>query len=212
MLKTNFRLKDCILTLMCFSIILFNGCFSSPYPNSETLNKQKKFVDQEEINDDEPPAEIDKPSIENNKTIKPPPAEHGSGYLSDGSALSMGVMDGDEELKVLDKIKRLETRLEAEKNKVKTLNSDLSELQIAKESVDKDFADTKKELEDKIADLLDVIKSLESKLKESEERVTTAEQELTSVKTELLKAQIIETKAQQELYKLKIENLKQDEE
>ena len=62
-----------------------------------------------------------------------------------GSALSMGVMDGDEELKVLDKIKRLEARLEAEKNKVKTLNSDLSELQIAKESVDKDFADTKKD-------------------------------------------------------------------
>ena len=57
MLKTNFRLKDCILTLMCFSIILFNGCFSSPYPNSETLNKQKKFVDQEEIDDDEPPAD-----------------------------------------------------------------------------------------------------------------------------------------------------------
>jgi hypothetical protein len=212
MIKTNFRLKDCFLTMMCFSIILFNGCILSPYPNSQTLSKQKKFVDQEEIKNDVPSAKIDKPLIEENKTINPPTTEQGSGYLSDGSALSMGVMDGDDELKVLQKIKRLEARLEKEKNSVTTLNDKLSELQTAKEVVENDFADTKKKLEEKNTELLDIIKSLELKLKEAETRTTTAEQEFAAVKKELLKAQIVETKAQQELYKLKIDNLKEDKE
>ncbi len=214
MLKTNFRLKDCIfLTMICFSTILFNSCISSPFPNRQTLSKQNKFVDQEKIIlNGTTPAKNEKPSIEENKTITPLPTKQGSGYLTDGSALSIGVMDGDDELKVLQKIKRLESRLKTEKNKVKTLNNQLSKLQIAKEVTDKNFADTKKELEGENADLLDVIKSLESKLNESETRATTAEQKLTSVKTELLKAQIIETKAQQELYKLKIENLKENKE
>ncbi len=213
MLKTNSRLKDYVLTMMCFLIILFNGCSSSPVPNSQTLSKQNKFIDQEIIIlNDAPPAKIDKPLIEENKTIKPPSTEQGSGYLSEGSALSMGVVDGDEEVDVLKKIKRLETRLETEKNRVKTLNGELSKLQTAKDVVEKDFADTRKELEEKNAELLDVIKSFELKSKEAETRATTAEQELTSTKKELLKAQIVETKAQQELYKLKIDNLKEDKE
>ncbi len=196
---------------MYFSIFLFNGCLSSSIPNSQALNKQNKFVDLEKIENDRPPAKIDRPSIEVNKMTNPP-AEQGSGYLSNGSALSMGVMDGDEELKVLDKIKRLEARLEKERNSVAALNDELSKLQSAKEDIEKDFADTKKRLEEKNSELLDTIKSLELKLKESEARTTTAEQELATVKKELLKAQIVETKAQQELYKLKIDNLKEDKE
>ncbi len=209
MIKPNFRLRDFFLIMMCFSIILFNGCFFTPLPNTQILNKQKKFADQEIIKNDKPHVKIVKPSIEENKTINPPATKQGKGYLSDGSALSMGVMDGDEEIKVLQKIKRLEARLGKEKNKVKRLNTEVSELKTAKESIEKDFADTKKEMEEKIANLLDTVKSLESKLKESNARVATAEQELASTIKELLKSQIIETRAQQELYKLKIENLKQ---
>ncbi len=211
MIKTNIRLKDCFLTVMCFSIILFNGCLPTSIPNSQTLNKRNKFVDLEEIENDKPPAKIDRPSIEVSKMTNPH-AEQGAGYLSNGSALSMGVMDGDEELKVLDKIKRLEARLEKERNSVTTLNDELSKLQTAKDDIEKDFADTKKRLEEKNAELLDIIKSLELKLKESETRTTTVEQELSTVKKELLKAQIVETKAKQELYKLKIDNLKEDKE
>ncbi len=211
MIKTNIRLKDCFLTVMCFSIILFNGCLPTSIPNSQTLNKRNKFVDLEEIENDKPPAKIDRPSIEVSKMTNPH-AEQGAGYLSNGSALSMGVMDGDEELKVLDKIKRLEARLEKERNSVTTLNDELSKLQTAKDDIEKDFADTKKRLEEKNTELLDIIKSLELKLKESETRTTTVEQELSTVKKELLKAQIVETKAKQELYKLKIDNLKEDKE
>lgn len=211
MFINNFRLKERILSVICFSIILLNGCFSTPV-FKEQVKEHDKFEKQENIKHDNISAEIDKPLTGENQTINQTPVSQGSGYLSEGTTLSMGVMDGDEELKVLQKIKRLETRLEAEKDKVKTLSSEISALQATKEEIQKDFTDTKKELEEKNSDLLDTIKSLELKLKESDSRAITAEQELSSVKKELLKAQIIETKAQQELYKLKIENLEQDNE
>jgi chromosome segregation ATPase len=139
-------------------------------------------------------------------------ARPGSGYLSEGSAISLGLIDGDEEIKVLKKVRRLETRLEAERNKVKALGKELTDLQAAKESVEKDFANTKNELEEKSNKLLEKINALESKLEETESRAIAAEEELNPVKKELLKTQIAETKAQQELYKLKIEKLKNDEE
>lgn len=138
--------------------------------------------------------------------------EQGSGYLSEGSSIGMGVIDGDDEVNVLEKIRRLEARLEAERNKVKTFKEKLSKLQTAKEGVEKDFADTKKRLEKENKDLSDKIKALESKLSDTEARVVAAEKALKPVKGELLKAQLSEIKAQQELYKLKIDNLKQEEE
>ncbi len=137
--------------------------------------------------------------------------KHGSGYLSGGSTIGLGIVDGDEELKVLEKVKRLEARLVEENNKVNTLNKELSDLQTAKESVEKEFAESKKSLQDKNDKLLEKIKTLESSLKESEARAIAAENELNPIKKELLKTQISETKAQQELYKLKIEKLKNDE-
>jgi len=139
-------------------------------------------------------------------------AEPGSGYLSEGSAIRLGLVDGDDEIKVLKKVKRLEARLEAERNKVKALDEDLANLHAAKESVENDFANTKEELEEKSNNLLKQINELNSKLEETESRAIATEQELDPIKKELLKAQISETKAQQELYKLKIENLKEDEE
>ena len=140
------------------------------------------------------------------------PAEPGSGYLSEGSAVRLGLVDGDDEIKVLKKVRRLEARLEAERNKVKALDEDLTNLHAAKESVEKDFANTKEELEEKSNNLLEQINALQSKLEETESRAIATEQELVPIKKELLKAQISETKAQQELYKFKIENLKKDEE
>ncbi len=138
--------------------------------------------------------------------------EQGSGYLSEGSSIGMGVIDGDDEVNVLEKIRRLEARLEAERNKVKTFKEKLSKLQTAKEGVEKDFADTKKRLEKENKDLSDKIKALESKLSDTEARAVAAEKELNLVKEELLKVQLSEIKVQQELYKLKIDNLKQEEE
>jgi hypothetical protein len=140
------------------------------------------------------------------------PAEPGSGYLSEGSAVRLGLVDGDEEIKVLHKVRRLEARLEAERNKVKALGEELTNLHAAKESVENDFANTKEELEEKSNNLLEKINALNSKLEETESRAIATEQELGPMKKELLKTQISETKAQQELYKLKIENLKEDEE
>lgn len=139
-------------------------------------------------------------------------AKPGSGYLSGGSTIGLGIVDGDEELKVLEKVKRLETRLEEENNKVKALNKELTDLQLAKKSVENDFANTKKQLQEKNNNLLEKINELESTLNETESRAIAAEQELIPIKKELLKTQISETKAQQELYKLKIEKLKKDEE
>jgi chromosome segregation ATPase len=139
-------------------------------------------------------------------------AKPGAGYLSEGSTIELGIIDGDEELKVLEKVKRLEIRLEEEENKVKSLNIELTDLQSAKESVENDFANTKKLLQEKNSNQLKKINALESTLEEVESRAIAAEQELSPIKKELLKAQISDTKAQQELYKLKIEKLKRDEE
>ena len=144
-----------------------------------------------------------------------PPAEQGSGYLSKGSPLGLGIVDGDEELKVLKKITILEVRLkelrEDMRIQTETSNNKLSDLQTAKEGVEKNLAVTRERLEEKNRDLSDRIKALESKLRETEARAVAAEKVLEPVKEELLKVQFSEIKAQQELYKLKIDNLKQEE-
>ncbi len=140
------------------------------------------------------------------------PADHGSGYLTEGSTISLGIIDGDEELKVLNMVKILESRLQTERDNVKALEEKLSDLQTAKSVVEKNDADIRKELEEKNRALSGEIKTLESKLRDTEARADTSEQALNSLKKELLKAQISETKAQQELYKIKIEGLEQSEE
>ncbi|MBZ0108311.1 MAG: hypothetical protein K8F52_06555 [Candidatus Scalindua rubra] len=139
-------------------------------------------------------------------------ARPGTGYLSDGSTIALGIVDGDDELRVLKKIKKLEARLEEEENKVKSLNEELADLQTAKEKVENDFANSKKSLQENIDNLLKEINVLESTVKETESRAIAAENELLPIKKELLKVQISETKVQQELYKLKIEKLKKNEE
>ena len=172
--------------------------------NSQVIKPNNKKVPEEKNKDI--------PTNINEAESKAVAAEPGSGYLSEGSAVRLGLVDGDEEIKVLHKVRRLEARLEAERNKVKALGEELTNLHAAKESVENDFANTKEELEEKSNNLLTQINELNSKLEETESRAIATEQELDPIKRELLKAQISETKAQQELYKLKIENLNKDEE
>ena len=138
-------------------------------------------------------------------------AKPGAGYLADGSTIGLGIVDGDDELRVLKKVKRLEARLEEDKNKMELLNKELSVLKKAKENVEKELASNKKLLKENSKGLLEKIKVLESTVKETESRAIAAENELHPIQKELLKVQISETKAQQELYKLKIEKLKRDE-
>ncbi|MBT5305862.1 MAG: hypothetical protein HOL31_12385 [Candidatus Scalindua sp.] len=185
------------MAILCLLFVLTNGCVLP-----ET--KKKKSRDLSTMEEIHP---IKKMEIGNL-----PSAEQGSGYLVEGSTISLGIIDGDEELKVLNKIKRLEFRLEAERKTSKAFEEKLSKLQAAKEGVEKDYADTRKKLEERNKVLSDEIKAMELKLRKSETRAVTAEQALNPLKKGLLKSQISETKAQQELYKLKIENIKQVEE
>ncbi|MCR4344055.1 MAG: hypothetical protein NUV44_04745 [Candidatus Scalindua sp.] len=290
--KTNYRLKECILSFMCLSTLLFNGCtFTMPKlskPSSSDIKKDKTEADKpsvinNEIRTDETAAKQEIPfTMAMEPENKPPDisgkgylskwpsmgmemvdrdgelkvsekvknlearlkeegnerkktdilveelskkisafqvaeaeavaARPGTGYLSDGSTIALGIVDGDDELRVLKKVKKLEARLEEEENKVKLLNEKLSDLQTAKEKVENDFANSKKSLQENIDNLLKEINALESTVKETESRAIAAENELLPIKKELLKAQISETKIQQELYKLKIEKLKKNEE
>jgi hypothetical protein len=139
-------------------------------------------------------------------TIRP------GGYLADGSTIGLGIVDGDDELRVLKKVKRLEARLVEEEKKVEALNKELADLQTAKEAIENDFANTVKSMEEKSKGLLEKASAMESTAKKAEARAIAAEQELNPIKKELIKLQIADTKVQQELYKLKIEKLKRDEE
>ncbi len=139
-------------------------------------------------------------------------AKRGAGYLEGGSTIGLGIIDGDDELRVLKKVKRLEARLAEEQNKVELLNEELAALQSAKETVDNDLESIKNLLKEESARLLKNISTLESTLEETKSRAIAAEERLQPIKKELLKVQISETRAQQELYKLKIEKIKEDEE
>ena len=228
MSKANSKFKGYIWPILCISIILLNGCEYLQLNKAKPVASRDKPlievskaevvppVEGDKTKPDKPAAGSDKPIIRESKAEEAPPAEQGSGYLSKGSPLGLGMVDGDEEVKVLKKIKNLEARLKALRNEMRiqteTSNRKLSNLQIAKEGVEKVFADTKERLEKENKNLSDKIKAFESKLIDTEARAVSAENELNPVKEELLKTQLSEIKAQQELYKLKIDKLNQEEE
>ncbi len=139
-------------------------------------------------------------------------AKRGAGYLSDGSTIGLGIVDGDDELRVLKKVKRLEVRLVEERDKIELLKKELTDLKSAKIIVENELADNKKLLQEKTEGLIEKIKTLESTVEKTESRAIAAEEALHPIKKELLKVQISETKVQQELYKLKIKKLQDDEE
>ncbi|MGR3292749.1 MAG: hypothetical protein ACUZ9M_01875 [Candidatus Scalindua sp.] len=272
MLRSNYRLREYVLALLCLSALIFNGCtLTMPKlskSHSTDIEKENVKTDKLSVTNDEfrkdknaknrsstisekenlserfmismemvggdgeqtvlekiekLEARLKKEEEERkklNKKIsglqaaeaKSVITKPGGGYLSEGSTIELGIIDGDEEIRVLKKVKRLEARLEGEKNKVKSLNKDLTDLQSAKENIENDFANTKKQLQEESNKLLEKINTLESALEETKLRAIAAEQELNPIKKELIKLQISETKTQQELYKLKIEKLKRDEE
>lgn len=214
MSKARYRLNEYLWPILCALIVLlFNGCqlleLNQPEPDNTGIKK-------DEIKSDKPATAKDRPLMGQKKVNDTPPPEQGSGYLSKGSTLGLGIVDGDEEIKVLKKIKILEAKLKALQNEMRIQaeisDKKLSDLQAEKEDVEKDFADTKERLEEENKDLSDKIKVLESDLINTEARAIAAENELNPVKKELLKSQLSEIKAQQELYKLKIDNLKQEDE
>ncbi len=240
MSKANLISKECFWAILCISVILLNGCeYLEQFKSKPAASRDKPLielsktkedipveedktkkeippVEEDKTKTDKPAVSSDKPLIKESEAEEAPPAEKGSGYMSKGSPLGLGMVDGDEEVKVLKKIKILEARLKALKNetriKIEKSNKKLSDLQAAKEVVEKDFADTKERLEKENKDLSEKIKGFESKLIDFEVRAVSAENELNPVKEELLKTQLSEIKAQQELYKLKIDNLKEEEE
>jgi hypothetical protein len=227
MSMANLKFKEHIWAILCISIILLNGCEYLELNQAKPAARRDKPlievsktrevppVEEDKAKTDKPAVSSDKPLVKESKAEEAPPAEQGSGYLSKGSALGLGIVDGDEEVKVLKKIKILEARLKALRNEMRiqaeTSNKKLSDLQAAKEGVEKDFADTKERLEKENKDLSDKIKAVESKLSDFEARAVSAEKELNPVKEELLKTQLSEIKAQQKLYKLRIDNLKEEE-
>lgn len=111
--------------------------------------------------------------------------QQGKGYLKNGSTVSLGVLVGDEELKVLERIKRLERKLEREKEKRVALEESLAEVRAARDKVEEEFIITKKDLEGIIKSLSEDLDACETQKKELEEKAVSAEQQI-----ELLKEKI----------------------
>lgn len=206
MSNVNLIIKKIIFVVICLSVVLFNGCiFLKRKPAVNEAESEVCAFDKE-----------DKPFISEDKTeeVLLSPGTQGAGYLSRGATIDLGIMDGDEEISLLKKIKRLEARLEKERKEKNilrnTYDKKLSDHQALLDNTKKELADTRKGLEDRNQDLLETIKVLESELNETEARTVAVEKELRFIKKELLGAQLSEIRTQQELYKLKIDNLKQD--
>jgi hypothetical protein len=142
--KANLKFKEYIWAILCISIILLNGCEylklnqakpaagrdrplieisktgEVPPVEEDKTKKEIPPVEGDKTETDKPPVSSDKPLVKEGKAEEVPPAEKGSGYLSKGSPLGLGMVDGDEEVKVLKKIKILEARLEALRNEMRT--------------------------------------------------------------------------------------------
>ena len=191
-----------VLVVSCSLIIVCNGCFVvATGPNvppveswlgQNTVRQAETVVKQEE-------------------TVSALPESHGSGYLSEGPTVSVGLLDGEEELKILEKIKRLEKSLNKEKERRETLEQNLTDVKVAKEKVEEECSETKKELEANNKNLTEEMKVLDARIKDLEKKLAIAELKPKQLEEEVIKAQIAETKARQELFKLKIDQLEKSE-
>ncbi len=211
----NKRLCGFVIVLSCLLVVLCNGCFSEfkegllTYKAKLDANKEDTpSTQQTETKEVTPPPQQDttkeiSPPLEG-KTANAPASDQGKGYLKDGSTVSLGILDGDEELKILEKIKRLEKELNKEIQKREALEESLAEMKAAKDEIEEEFITTKKELEEVNNKLLEDINALEKK-------VAAAEQQSEQLEKKILDSQIAETKTQQELYKLKIEQLDKEQ-
>jgi membrane-associated HD superfamily phosphohydrolase len=206
----NKRLCGFIVIISCILAVFCSGCLYEVQEDFLTYKAQR-----EPIKKVAPPQQgviEETPHAFEQGTVNAASDQQGKGYLKEGSTVSLGVLDGDEELKVLEKIKRLEKELEKEKEKREALEESLAEMKAAKDKVEEEFIITKKELEGIIKSLSEDIEAWETQKKELEEKAVSAEQQIEMLKEKILSIQIAETKAQQELYKLKIERLEEKQE
>ncbi len=223
MITLNKRLREFVIVIFCLSVVLCNGCLSELREDILSF-KAKRDAAVEEMPSPPPPSPAP-PQQSTTKEVSPPleqetanvtvpeqEPQQGKGYLKDGSTVSLGILDGDEELQVLEKIKRLEKELDKEVEKRNAVEESLAETRAAKDNIEEEFIITKRELEEIIKNLSEDIKGLETQNKESEEKAVTAKQQIEMLKEKILNIQIAETKAQQELYKLKIEKLEEKQE
>ncbi len=204
MITLNKGLREFVIVISCLLVVLCNGCFSDL--KEEVLTYKARLDADKELT---PP-----PKQNTTEEVSPPvdqktasvntSDQQGKGYLKDGSTVSLGVLDGDEELKILEKIKRLEKKLSKEILKREALEESLAEMKAAKDEIQEEFIITKKELEGVNNKLLEDIKALE-------ERVAVAEKQSEQLEKKILDSQIAETKAGQELYKIKIERLEEEQ-
>ncbi len=216
MITLNKRLREFVIVIFCLSVVLCSGCLSEL--REDILDfKAKQDAAIEEM-PSPPQQNITKevsPPLEQetaNVTVPEQEPQQGKGYLKDGSTVSLGILDGDEELQVLEKIKRLEKELDKEVEKRNAVEESLAETRAAKDKIEEEFIITKRELEEIIKNLSEGIKGLETQNEESDEKAVTAKLQIEMLKEKILSIQISETKAQQELYKLKIEKLEEKQE
>ncbi|HDY68019.1 MAG: hypothetical protein JYX80_07280 [Candidatus Scalindua sediminis] len=208
MITLNKGLREFVIVTFCLLVVLCNGCFS--YVKEEVLTIKARLDADKEVT----PSSLQQNTTEevstpvDQKTASVTTSDQqGKGYLKDGSTVSLGVLDGDEELQILEKIKRLEKKLNKEIKKREAIVESLTEMKAAKDKVEGEL----KELEWVNNNLLEDIKALETQKKELEEKVAAAEQQSEQLEKKILDSQIAETKAEQELYKLKIEGLEEEQ-
>ncbi len=191
-----------VLILGCILIVISNGC-------SMLITAQRKpvepLVKKHSTGSVEAGVEID-------ETQNDQPVSEGAGYLSGGSTVSVGLLDGDEELRILELVRKLEKSLEIEKEMRQALEQNLADMTAAKENVDNEFAATKIELEGDIYNLREEMKGLKAKIEELKKDIIVVESRPKKLEEQLVKAQIAETKARQELFKLKIDLLESGDE
>ena len=219
MITLNKGLREFVIVIFCLLVVLCNGCFS--YLKEEVLTYKARLDANKELAPPQQDAtkEVTPSSPQQNTTeeVSPPvvqktasvttSGQQGKGYLKDGSTVSLGVLDGDEELQILEKVKRLEKKLNKEIKKREAIVESLTEMKAAKDKVEGEL----KELEGVNNNLLEDIKALETQKKELEEKAAAAEQQSEQLEKKILDSQIAETKAEQELYKLKIERLEEEQ-
>jgi hypothetical protein len=221
MITLNKGLREFVIVIFCLSVVLCSGCLSERWEDILSF-KAKRDAAIEEMPTPPPPS----PSQQNTAKEASPPLEQetanvtvpqqkpqqGKGYLKDGSTVSLGVLDGDEELQVLEKIKRLEKELDKEVKKRNAVAESLAETRAAKDKIEEEFIITRKDLEEINEDLSRDMKVFKTQKEALEEKLASAERQIEQLKEEALNSQIAETKAQQELYKLKIKKLEEKQE
>ncbi len=194
--------KRYVIVIGCVLVAICNGCI---VVTTGPRKPVEPFVSQQSAK----PVEA---GVNENQTAASQPETQGSGYLSSGSTVSVGLLDGDEELKIFEKIKKLEKSLEREKEMRETLEQDLTDATIDKEKIKDECVTAKRELEEEGKNLREEIEILEANIADLERKLAAAELRPKLLEEQLIEAQIAETKARQELFKLKIDQLEKGEE